>query len=207
MKKNVSMCRVIVPFQVVTYFYVSLKYNDEAIVLQAAVDGKLFILNNIELCLWERRVTVNISCIDPNSSKDDYSYDILARSKKCSLKSQSCSKNVQRNALATNSSESLMIPFPFGYFSSSKPLTLEIRINRMINIFIKKMTGKIFSLRVKSSDTILDVKLKILDKEGYPVHVNRLIFDGKQLDDNPTLAHYTIEENLILHLVLRLCGS
>ncbi|PNX77426.1 ubiquitin [Trifolium pratense] len=183
MKKNVSMCRVIVPFQVVTYFYVSLKYNDEAIVLQAAVDGKLFILNNIELCLWERR------------------------SKKCSLKSQSCSKNVQRNALATNSSESLMIPFPFGYFSSSKPLTLEIRINRMINIFIKKMTGKIFSLRVKSSDTILDVKLKILDKEGYPVHVNRLIFDGKQLDDNPTLAHYKIEENSILHLVLRLCGS
>ncbi|CAJ2652963.1 unnamed protein product [Trifolium pratense] len=37
------------------YFYVSLKYNDEAIVLQAAIDGKLFILNNIELCLWERR--------------------------------------------------------------------------------------------------------------------------------------------------------
>jgi hypothetical protein len=87
-----------------------------------------------------------------------------------------------------------------------------------MHIFIKTMTGKILSLRVKSSDMILDVKLKIVDEERILVHLQRLILDIKQLDGSPThmhmqlddsstLAHYKIEEDSSLHLVLRLCGS
>jgi ubiquitin C len=87
-----------------------------------------------------------------------------------------------------------------------------------MHIFIKILTGEIFSLRVKSSDTILDVKLKIFDKIGYPVHHQRLILMiknldgsptrmGKQLDDSSTLADYKIEEDSTLHSVLRLCGN
>jgi E3 ubiquitin-protein ligase SIAH1 len=114
-------------------FCVSLKYHDEAIVFQAAIDGKLFILNHSSM-LMGKAVLVNISCIGPNLSDDEYIYDIMARSKKCSLKLQSCTKNVQRIALATISSEFLMIPF--GYFGSLEPLRLEICIHGMVPLFL-----------------------------------------------------------------------
>jgi E3 ubiquitin-protein ligase SIAH1 len=114
-------------------FCVSLKYNDEAIVFQAAIDGKLFILNHNTM-LMGKAVLVNISCIGPNSSDDEYSYDILARSKKCSLKLHSCPKNVQRIALETISSEFLIIPF--SYLGSFEPLTLEICIYRTVSLFL-----------------------------------------------------------------------
>ncbi|KAK2376827.1 E3 ubiquitin-protein ligase SINA [Trifolium repens] len=185
-------------------FCVSLKYHDEAIVFQAAIDGKLFILNHSSM-LMGKAVLVNISCIGPNLSDDEYIYDIMARSKKCSLKLQSCTKNVQRIALATISSEFLMIPF--GYFGSLEPLRLEICIHSMMQIYIRDLTGTRTPLRVNSSDTIVNVKLKILDKKRVPVHQQSLIFNHMQLDDRMTIADCNIKEKSTIHLQLRLTGN
>jgi E3 ubiquitin-protein ligase SIAH1 len=104
-------------------FIVSLKSNDETIVLQEENDGKLFILNNSTILSGN---AINISCIDTNSSEAEYSYDILARSKICNLRLHSFPKNVQRATLATLSPQFLVIPF--GYFSSSETPKLEICI-------------------------------------------------------------------------------
>jgi hypothetical protein len=71
-----------------------------------------------------------------------------------------------------------------------------LAIAAQMQIFIKIMYGnKRFPLMVKSSDTILDVKKKIHDKEGIPVHQQRLFFDGKPTKDRQTLANYNIQEN------------
>ena len=76
-----------------------------------------------------------------------------------------------------------------------------------MQIFLKLLSGKTILLEVEPSDTVENVKAKILDKDGIPVEKQRLIFAGKEIENNKTLATYNIQHESTVNLLLRLRGG
>lgn len=76
-----------------------------------------------------------------------------------------------------------------------------------MQLFVKAVNGRTFSVIVTLGDTVDSVKKQIETKEGTLVENQRLLFGGKQLEDGHTLEEYNVWSEATLHLVYRLPGG
>jgi hypothetical protein len=75
--------------------------------------------------------------------------------------------------------------------------------NIIINIqYFIHSTTKTFSLHESPQTTIAQVKQKILDKKGIPISVQQLVYLGRILADDCTLASCSIKDQSLVHLAI-----
>lgn len=70
-----------------------------------------------------------------------------------------------------------------------------------MKIFVKKPDGTKIELTVSPSNTISNIKDMVEDEEGIPVDDQNMEFDGKDLEDGPTLMDYDIKDGDTIDLV------
>ena len=75
-----------------------------------------------------------------------------------------------------------------------------IRSLRAMLTYLNKSISNIFNLEGKPSENVKNVNAAIEDQQDFPLDQHRLIFAGKQLEDNHTLSHYNIQKGSTLLL-------
>ena len=76
-----------------------------------------------------------------------------------------------------------------------------------MQIFVKTLQGTTITLDVDPNERIDAVKALLQEKQRIPASEQRLIFNGRQLEDNKTLMDYNIQKDSTIHLVLRVIGG
>lgn len=87
------------------------------------------------------------------------------------------------------------------------PVSLSYENSKQFKVFVKTLTGKTITILCSSTEKIEDFKCLIQDAEGIPPDQQRIVFGGRQLEDNEQLDNYKIGDEDVVHLVLRLRGG
>ncbi|KAF7334387.1 Ubiquitin [Mycena venus] len=74
-------------------------------------------------------------------------------------------------------------------------------------IKVKTLTGKEIELDIDPDDKITRIKEKVEEQSGVPPPQQRLIFSGRQMQDDKTAKDFNINAGAVLHLVLALRGG
>ena len=103
-------------------------------------------------------------------------------------------------------------------YSVAKEATLHIRLRPYYGpplpgipadgahqIYVKTMTGKTILLWVTASESVWSVKTGVAAETGLPPQAQRLIYRGRQLEDDKSLSDYSVAKEATLQMVYRPC--
>jgi len=69
-------------------------------------------------------------------------------------------------------------------------------------IKVKTLTGKEIEIDIEPTDKVERIKERVEEKEGIPPPQQRLIFSGKQMNDEKTASDYKVETCFIIILFI-----
>ncbi|KAH3745098.1 Ubiquitin-60S ribosomal protein L40 [Pelomyxa schiedti] len=91
--------------------------------------------------------------------------------------------------------------------TTTNRVTFSCSVMPEFQLFVKTLTGKTQTIEVRPTTTVDELKHLLQESEGIPGVQQRLLFSGKQLDNDRTLTDYRVQRESTLHLVLRLRGG
>jgi len=83
---------------------------------------------------------------------------------------------------------------------------VECHLTSLIRVFAKDLGGRIHNLHVLPNIKIDTLKGIIQDITGIPPDQQRLVFVGRQLEDEKTLDYYKVKDESTVYIILRLRG-
>ena len=84
---------------------------------------------------------------------------------------------------------------------------VECKLRGGIQISIKTLSGRQQQFTFEPNCKVREVKQALQEKEGIQVEQIRLIYSGKQLNDDKDLEFYKVQPGAVLHMVLSLRGG
>lgn len=75
------------------------------------------------------------------------------------------------------------------------------------SIQIRSLTGKETLIKVHHNMIVSDLKTMIEKIDQTPFDQQRLVYNGKQLEDDRTLDYYNIQKDAVIHIILRIRGG
>ncbi|OUM60457.1 hypothetical protein PIROE2DRAFT_23238, partial [Piromyces sp. E2] len=72
---------------------------------------------------------------------------------------------------------------------------------------VKTLEGESFEISFDYKDDVLELKNKIHDIYGVSPDNQRLLYSGKQLEDDKKLSDYNINNKSIIYIVIRYRGG
>uniref|UniRef100_A0A3B3QUY2 Ubiquitin-like domain-containing protein n=1 Tax=Paramormyrops kingsleyae TaxID=1676925 RepID=A0A3B3QUY2_9TELE len=73
-----------------------------------------------------------------------------------------------------------------------------------IQVFLKTVNGTIHTYEITPGETVSEFKRKVFNKEHVAVDQQRLIYEGRQMEDGKKLEDYGVKNESTIFLILRL---
>ncbi|XP_030646893.1 polyubiquitin-B-like isoform X2 [Chanos chanos] len=95
----------------------------------------------------------------------------------------------------------------YGLTSGSVVMLLILSNPVPIQVFLRNEKGQTKTYEIVAGETVNEFKAKVAKREGVSVDQQRLIYEGKQLEDGRKLEDYNIQAGSTIYLTLRLRGG
>jgi len=154
-----------------------------------------------DMVLYSNQFKKTLCDIDPNTKMSDIGFDKITRINILTARDAQRKMNIDGRLSDGELSEKV------NNLKMQCDEAKKLEENSVQNLSIHTLTGRTLSLETLSSFLVSDIKTLLFSSEGIPEDQQRIIFFGKQLDDNQTLSSCGIQDGSKLHLVLRLRGG
>ena len=89
------------------------------------------------------------------------------------------------------------------YYGITSNCTIHLQLSAKPNmtLFVKTLTGKTYVVYPSENDTISEVKQQLQEKSNIPAACQRLVFEGKNLDENSKLKNCNLPSQCTIHVI------